>query len=105
VVGGGLAALFYVFSLLSVPWRRALSNTDRQALVSAAFGQPQAEAGDLVAELVRELQLPATLREVGVRREQLDLIARNSMHDRAIATNPRTIRGPEDVLEILELAW
>ena len=28
-----------------------------------------------------------------------------SMHDRAIATNPRKIRGPEDVREILELAW
>jgi len=27
------------------------------------------------------------------------------MHDRAIATNPRQIRGPEDVREILELAW
>ncbi|HZR01152.1 MAG TPA: c-type cytochrome [Chloroflexota bacterium] len=35
VVGAGIAALFYVFSLLSVPWRRALSNTDRQAVVNA----------------------------------------------------------------------
>lgn len=37
VVGGGLAALFYVFSLLAVPWRRALSNTDRQAVVNACL--------------------------------------------------------------------
>lgn len=37
VVGAGLAALLYVFSLLSVPWRRALSNTDRQAVVNACL--------------------------------------------------------------------
>jgi maleylacetate reductase len=54
---------------------------------------------------VRKLELPSTLREVGVTREQLDLIAQNSMHDRGIATNPRKIRGPQDVREILELAW
>src|SRR5262249_54218576 len=62
-------------------------------------------AGDLVADLVRKLELPARLRDVGVTREQLDLIAQNSMHDRAIATNPRKIRGPEDVREILDRAW
>jgi maleylacetate reductase len=85
-------------------WNKAV-NADRQRLVSLAFGQPEADAGDLVAALVRELDLPTTLREVGVTRDQLDLIARNSMHDRGIATNPRKIRGPEDVREILELAW
>ena len=37
VVGVGLAALFYVFSLLAIPWRRALSNTDRQAVVNACL--------------------------------------------------------------------
>lgn len=35
LLGAGLAALFYVFSLLAVPWRRSLSNTDRQAVVNA----------------------------------------------------------------------
>jgi maleylacetate reductase len=85
-------------------WNNSV-NADRQKLVSAAFGRPHADAGDLVADLVRKLELPRSLREVGVTREQLDLIAQNSMHDRAIATNPRKIRGPEDVREILELAW
>jgi maleylacetate reductase len=85
-------------------WNKSV-NADRQALVSAAFGEPQADAGDLVADLVRKLELPATLRDVDVTREQLDLIGQNSMHDRAIATNPRKIRGPQDVREILELAW
>jgi maleylacetate reductase len=106
---GGTAGVPHGFtSCVMLPhvlrWNKPV-NAGRQALVSAAFGQPQADAGDLVADLVRKLELPATLREVGVTREQLDLIAQNSMHDRAIATNPRKIRGPQDVREILELAW
>jgi maleylacetate reductase len=106
---GGTAGVPHGFtSCVMLPhvlrWNKS-ANADRQALVSAAFGEPQVDAGDLVADLVRKLELPATLREVGVTREQLDLIAQNSMHDRAIATNPRQIHGPEDVREILELAW
>ena len=37
VAGAGLAALFYASSALATPWRRALSNTDRQALVNAVI--------------------------------------------------------------------
>jgi mono/diheme cytochrome c family protein len=37
VVGAGLAALFYASSALASPWKRALSNTDRQALVNAVI--------------------------------------------------------------------
>ena len=106
---GGTAGVPHGFtSCVMLPhvlrWNKSV-NADRQALVSAALGRPHADAGDLVADLVRKLELPATLREVGVTRDQLDLIAQNSMHDRAIATNPRKIHGPEDVREILELAW
>jgi maleylacetate reductase len=106
---GGTAGVPHGFtSCVMLPhvlrWNKS-ANADRQALVSAAFGEPQADAGDLVADLVRKLELPSTLRDLGVTREQLDLIAQNSMHDRAIAANPRKIHGPQDVREILELAW
>jgi mono/diheme cytochrome c family protein len=37
VAGAGLGALFYASSALATPWRRALSNTDRQALVNAVI--------------------------------------------------------------------
>jgi maleylacetate reductase len=106
---GGTAGVPHGFtSCVMLPhvlhWNKPV-NADRQKLVSAAFGEPDVDAGDLVAALVRDLDLPRTLRDVGVARDQLDLIARNSMHDRGIATNPRKIRGPEDVRQILELAW
>lgn len=80
-------------------------NADQQKRVSEALGEPNKPAGDLLAALVAELGLPSTLREVGVPAEMLDLIARNAMHDRLIHTNPRKIKGPEDVRLILNAAW
>ena len=82
----------------------AEANPQAQARVSEALGRPGEPASDVVDELVRALGLPRSLTEVGVARAQFDVVARNAMHDRYIHTNPRTIRGPEDVLEILELA-
>jgi maleylacetate reductase len=47
--------------------------------------------------------MPRTLREVGVGADQFEVIAENSMHDRWLHTNPRKIRGQEDVIEILQM--
>ena len=47
-----------------------------------------------MAALIADLGLPGTLRGVGVKAEQLDAIARQSMHDRWVHTNPRKIDGP-----------
>lgn len=80
-------------------------NGAQQKLVSQALGEPHKPACDVVSELVAQLGLPSTLREVGVKADMLDLIAQNSMHDRLIHSNPRKIHGPEDVRRILEAAW
>src|ERR1700754_3866293 len=57
-------------------------NAERQAWVSEALGRPNERAGDAVASLIAGLGLPGTLRDVGVKHEQLDEIAVGSMHDR-----------------------
>jgi len=80
-------------------------NGAQQKLVSEALGEPHKPACDVVSDLVAQLGLPRTLREVGVKADMLDLIAQNSMHDRLIHSNPRKIHGPEDVRRILEAAW
>lgn len=80
-------------------------NGAQQKLVSEALGEPHKPACDVVSDLVAQLGLPSTLREVGVKADMLDLIAQNSMHDRLIHSNPRKIHGPEDVRRILEAAW
>ena len=59
----------------------------------------------IVAALVADLGLPGTLRDVGVKPEQLERIAVESMHDRWVHTNPRKITGPADVRALLDAAW
>ena len=80
-------------------------NAARQAMVAEALGTPGMKAADAVADLIASLGLPNTLRGVGVRPDQLDAIARQSMHDRWVHTNPRKIDGPPVVRELLDAAW
>lgn len=80
-------------------------NAAQQDEVSAALGRPGDDAAGAVGDLISSLGLPRRLRDVGVSREQFPTIAENAMLDRHISTNPRPIGGPEDVLEILEMAW
>jgi len=80
-------------------------NAEKQARVSEAFGRQDEPAADVVAELIAGLGLPTRLRDVGVKPEQLDLIAENSMHDRWVHTNPRKIDGPAVIRTLLDAAW
>jgi maleylacetate reductase len=54
--------------------------------------------------LVQSLGLPGRLAAVGVGRDRFREIAEKSMHDRAVLNNPRPINGPDQVMEILDLA-
>ena len=80
------------------------ANAERQRRVGEAFGKPDGAAGDLVEGLVKSLGLPGRLSEVGVGKDRFREIAEKAMHDRAVLNNPRPIKGPEQVMEILELA-
>ncbi len=63
-----------------------------------------ADAGDLVGALVSELGLPRSLKDVGVGRDKLDILAENSMKDRCLPTNPIPVKEKSQVLEILGMA-
>jgi maleylacetate reductase len=80
-------------------------NADKQARVSEALGHPNKPAADAVGALISGFGLPTRLRDVGVKEDQLDLIAENSMHDRWIHTNPRKIDGPAVIRNLLDAAW
>lgn len=57
-------------------------NADRQRLISESLGQPEVSAADLVEALIKDLGLPARLRDVGVKREHFEAIARGyAEHD------------------------
>jgi maleylacetate reductase len=83
----------------------AAENAQRQRALSEAMGAPARPAADLIAELIAGLDLPRSLREVKIEAGSLDEIARRALGYEAVRMNPRPITRPEDVREILELAW
>jgi alcohol dehydrogenase class IV len=81
------------------------ATAEKQQLIAQALGHPGMPASDAVAEFVAALKLPRTLRDVGVKREQLPKIAEAAMRNIWVRTNPQPIRSPDDVMQILEAAW
>jgi alcohol dehydrogenase class IV len=82
----------------------APANADRQAMVSAAMGEPGRAAGDLLDGFIAGLGMPRSLSAVGIGREQFGRIAEAAMGTPWVPRNPRRIEGPAQVREILDLA-
>ncbi len=80
------------------------ANAERQALVAAAMGAPEASAATLLHRLIDSLDMPRSLSAVGIGRDAFDRIAEGAMGTPWVPRNPRPIAGPAEVLEILELA-
>jgi hypothetical protein len=80
------------------------ANAERQALVAAAMGAPEASAATLLQRLIDSLDMPRSLSAVGIGRDAFDRIAEGAMGTPWVPRNPRPIAGPAEVLEILELA-
>ena len=87
---------------------------DRQRLIAEAIGVASStmtdeEAGlaaaDAVDELCRELELPRTLREVGVPDDGLEYIATATLQDRSLSTNPKPVVDAGPIMEVLRAAY
>ena len=106
-LGGTYGAPHGVTSCIALPavlrWNAAVSG-ERQALVARLMGRPDLAAGDAVEALARDLDLPTTLGAIGIGPEHDRAIAEHTLHDRGVRSNPRPIRGAEDLMEILQLA-
>ena len=83
----------------------APATADKQRMIVEALGQTDEPAADTIAALIASLNQPATLRAVGVKREQLPKIAEAAMFNQWVRTNPRPISSPDDVMQILDAAW
>jgi alcohol dehydrogenase class IV len=80
-------------------------NESKQKVIAQAMGRPGLEAADAIEQLVRSLNLPTRIRDVGVKREDFQVIADKVMHDFGIKNNPRPVTETSQLLEILESAW
>lgn len=79
-------------------------NGERQRRIAAALGNPGGSASETADAFIRGLGMPRTLKEVGVDESQLDKVATYTMGDLWARTNPRPVTGPENVMEILQMA-
>ena len=84
-------------------WNKS-ANAERQALVAAAMGHPNEDAGDVLDAFIRNLGMPRSLREVKVGPEHFDRIALAAMATPWVPRNPRKIEGPAQVRAILDMA-
>lgn len=63
----------------------------------------EADLGDVLDAVIRQLGMPRSLKDVNVGRDKLDSLAAHSLHDRWCKTNPVPLKEKEQVLEILEM--
>lgn len=91
----------------------AATSAGRLAAVACAMGlrtglMTDVEAAGAAIQAIRELAakagVPATLREVGVERCDLAMVAKNALGDAYIVTNPRPV-SEADARAICEAAW
>ena len=107
ILGGSAGVPHGYTSCVMLPYVLAynqLANADRQAPISGALGQAGRPASKVLDQLIRGLGMPRRLSEVGVDKAQLPTLAENCMLDDWTFSNPRPLRTPDQVLEILESA-
>jgi maleylacetate reductase len=108
LLGGGRGIAHGITSCVTLPavfaWNASV-NAARQAQVSEAFGGAGEPAGEVLRRFISSLGQPTRLRHVGIAHNELPEIAASWDGTGPIATNPRPVRGKEDLLEILELAY
>jgi maleylacetate reductase len=106
-LGGSYGVPHGITSCVTLPavlkWNEGIG-VERQALVSELMGVPGLPADQAVRQLAAELGLPIDLKSVGIAPADFQAIAEHTMHDRGVRSNPRPIRGPADIVEILEIA-
>lgn len=62
-------------------------------------------AAQEIRALIAELGLPQRLRNIGVTRDDLPLIAERTMSDISIGTNPRHVENADEVLHLIQGVW
>ncbi len=79
-------------------------NGERQRAVAGKLGRPGARACEVMRDFVKSLGLPTRFGDVGIAQDRIPELARQYDGTGPIATNPRPVRGADDLAEILKLA-
>lgn len=74
-----------------------------EVLKRHSLAEGQADLGDALDAIIRELGFPRSLKAYGIGRDKLDQIAESSVGDICCTWNAIPLVKPEQVLEILEM--
>ena len=86
----------------TLEWNESV-NAERQQAVAEKLGRPGARPCDVIRDFVRSLGLPVRLGDIGIGADRIPELARQYDGTGPIATNPRPVRGADDLAEILKL--
>jgi alcohol dehydrogenase class IV len=75
------------------------------ALGLSTMSAPGRLTSEHVQDLLRRVQAPSRLREIGVGQEDLAGIAAAAMSDWSISRNPQPVEGVDTLLDLLRQAW
>jgi alcohol dehydrogenase class IV len=78
---------------------------EAQGKIARAMGHDRHSPAMQLRSLLRQLELPQRLPDVGIREDQLDEIAQRALRHPVVLANARPIKTDADVREILALAW
>lgn len=78
---------------------------NKQLLIAQAMGDADTSPSLQLVQLLKDLDLPVSLPDVGIQNNQLEDIATRAASHPVVLANARPINSVEDALEILQLAW
>ena len=98
-------------------WNKHINSTQQQKVLDILWSEPSVKVvlqkrhlrqdkndlGDALDVVFRELEMPRSLKDVGVGGDKLDGLATESLQDRWCKTNPTPLKTKEQVMEILQL--
>ena len=87
----------------TLEWNESV-NAERQRAVAEKLGRAGSRACDAMRDFVKSLGLPTRLSEIGINADRISELASQYNGTGPISTNPRPVRGADDVAEILKLA-
>ncbi|RTZ43387.1 iron-containing alcohol dehydrogenase [Candidimonas sp. SYP-B2681] len=73
-------------------------------VLNSVSGTGHLSVADWVAAVIQRLDLPSSLSEVGITQDDLPAIAEQTMKERGLAVNPRSVTHSDQVLSILRQA-
>ncbi len=79
-------------------------NAERQRAVAEKLGRAGARACAVMRDFVKSLGLPTRLADIDIGADRIPELARQYNGTGPISTNPRPVRGADDLAEILRLA-